>query len=84
MDGDRRRELIFTRELDGTEYPYYGLALLGREIGKMAPPLLVRRTDHDFVDGFRLLRRATVDLIANVCASDGRGCITSIARLQRK
>jgi hypothetical protein len=25
-------DLLFTREIDGTEYPYYGLAVLGRQI----------------------------------------------------
>lgn len=30
--GDRTTDLVFTREIDGTEYPFYGLAYLGREI----------------------------------------------------
>jgi hypothetical protein len=29
---DRRLDLLFTQEIDGTEYPFYGLALLGRHI----------------------------------------------------
>jgi len=31
FNGNRIRDIIFTEEIDGTEYPYYGLALLGRE-----------------------------------------------------
>ncbi len=30
--GNRTTDLIFTQEIDGTEYPFYGLALLGRNI----------------------------------------------------
>lgn len=30
--GNRTTDLIFTQEIDGTQYPFYGLALLGREI----------------------------------------------------
>ncbi|MGH7463930.1 MAG: VCBS repeat-containing protein, partial [Longimicrobiales bacterium] len=32
LSGNRITDLIFTQEIDGTEYPAYGLALLGREI----------------------------------------------------
>jgi hypothetical protein len=32
LSGNRTTDLIFTQDIDGTEYPFYGLALLGREI----------------------------------------------------
>jgi hypothetical protein len=32
VSGNRTTDLIFTQEIRGTEYPFYGLALLGREI----------------------------------------------------
>lgn len=32
INGNRTTDLIFTQEIDGTEYPFYGLALLGREM----------------------------------------------------
>lgn len=32
LSGNRTTDLIFTKEIDGTEYPYYGLTPLGREI----------------------------------------------------
>jgi hypothetical protein len=31
FSGDQVTEIVFTQEVDGTEYPYYGLALLGRD-----------------------------------------------------
>ena len=32
VDGNRTTDIIFTQEIDGTEYPFYGLALLGASI----------------------------------------------------
>ena len=32
LDGDRSTDLVFTQEVDGTEYPFYGLALLGGDL----------------------------------------------------
>ena len=34
--GNRTTDLIFTQEIDGTEYPFYGLALLGRNIDALS------------------------------------------------
>jgi enediyne biosynthesis protein E4 len=32
FSGNRTTDILFTQEIDGTEYPFYGLARLGREI----------------------------------------------------
>ncbi|HET8654459.1 MAG TPA: VCBS repeat-containing protein, partial [Longimicrobiaceae bacterium] len=36
FSGYRRTDIVFTQEIDGTEYPYYGLALLGRDNALLA------------------------------------------------
>ena len=43
LDGDRRSEIMFTRERDGVEHPFHGLAMLGR----VMEPLSIRFLTHE-------------------------------------
>src|SRR5690606_7417272 len=45
LDGIGESEILFRQEVDGEEYPYYGLALLGREMDILAARYL---THHSF------------------------------------
>lgn len=84
LTGNRTTDLIFTQEIDGTEYPFYGLAVLGRGIGTLNArfPTFESFAVASTREAFGSLREALhyqADTFASVwLRNDGEGGFTAV------
>jgi enediyne biosynthesis protein E4 len=86
FSGNRTMDLIFTQEIDGTEYPFYGLALLGRSLDALGRRFLTFEsfagaTAPEILGAARLNEALhyQADTFASVwLRNDGNGTFTSV------
>lgn len=87
FSGDRVTDIVFTQEVDGREYPFYGLALLGRDFDALtaAYPTVAAFSDQTVADIFGAARLGDAlhyqaDTFASVwLRNDGGGRFSRIA-----